>query len=64
MHGDVAGLFVTVDKVAHQAMPIAIEVNADQLTSPVVQLMALPIKVAGVEAAPSRAVVFDGWPDL
>lgn len=34
--------------------------NLDQVTGPVVQLMALPIKVSDVEAAPVRAVVFDG----
>jgi arylformamidase len=36
--------------------------NLDQVSGPVVQLMALPIKVSDVEAAPARAVVFDGWP--
>ncbi|WP_415947263.1 cyclase family protein [Streptomyces sp. KLOTTS4A1] len=36
--------------------------NLGRITNPVVQLMALPIKIADVEAAPSRAVVFDGWP--
>ncbi|MFE0514358.1 cyclase family protein [Streptomyces sp. NPDC058964] len=36
--------------------------NLDRITEPVVQLMALPVKIAGVEAAPARAVVFDGWP--
>lgn len=36
--------------------------NLDQVTGAVVQLMALPVKIAGVEAAPVRAVVFDGWP--
>ncbi|HCA84573.1 MAG TPA: metal-dependent hydrolase [Streptomyces sp.] len=36
--------------------------NLDQITSQVAQLMALPVKISGVEAAPARAVVFDGWP--
>ncbi|WP_405593219.1 hypothetical protein [Streptomyces sp. NBC_01190] len=36
--------------------------NLDQATGPVVQLMALPVKISGVEAAPARAVIFDGWP--
>ncbi|WKU08484.1 cyclase family protein [Micromonospora sp. HUAS LYJ1] len=36
--------------------------NLDQVSGSVVQLMALPVKIAGVEAAPARAVVFDGWP--
>lgn len=36
--------------------------NLDQISTPVAQLMALPIKIAGVEAAPVRAVVFEGWP--
>jgi arylformamidase len=36
--------------------------NLHLVTGPVVQLMALPIKIVGVEAAPVRAVVFDGWP--
>ncbi|MFF7333613.1 cyclase family protein [Streptomyces sp. NPDC090306] len=36
--------------------------NLDQIGSPVAHLMALPIKVAGVEAAPARAVVVEGWP--
>ncbi|MFJ9864321.1 cyclase family protein [Streptomyces sp. NPDC101165] len=35
--------------------------NLDKITNPVVQLMALPIKISDVEAAPARAVVFDGW---
>lgn len=36
--------------------------NLDQITGPVAQLMALPIKIEGIEAAPVRAVVFEGWP--
>jgi arylformamidase len=36
--------------------------NLDRITGPVAQLMALPIKIAGVEAAPVRAVVFEDWP--
>lgn len=36
--------------------------NLDRISRPVVQLMALPIKITGVEAAPVRAVVFEGWP--
>ncbi|WP_405581919.1 cyclase family protein [Streptomyces sp. NBC_01190] len=36
--------------------------NLDRISSSVAQLMALPVKIAGVEAAPARAVVFDGWP--
>jgi arylformamidase len=35
--------------------------NLDKITNRVVQLMALPIKISDVEAAPARAVVFDGW---
>jgi arylformamidase len=33
--------------------------NMDQLTEPVVQLYALPIKVAGVEAAPARVIAVE-----
>jgi arylformamidase len=36
--------------------------NLDRITSRVAHLMALPVKISGVEAAPARAVVFDGWP--
>ena len=36
--------------------------NLDRITGAVVHLMALPVKISGVEAAPARAVVFDGWP--
>ncbi len=36
--------------------------NLDQVTGSVVHLIALPVKISGVEAAPARAVVFDGWP--
>ncbi|MEU0521843.1 cyclase family protein [Streptosporangium sp. NPDC006007] len=36
--------------------------HLDQITNQVAQLMALPVKISGVEAAPARAVVFDGWP--
>ncbi|QIP83904.1 cyclase family protein [Streptomyces sp. Tu 2975] len=36
--------------------------NLDRITSQVAHLMALPVKISGVEAAPARAVVFDGWP--
>ncbi len=35
MHGDVPGLLVGVDEVAHQAVPVAVEVDADQLAGPV-----------------------------
>ncbi len=36
--------------------------NLDQITCQVAQLVALPVMIADVEAAPARAVVFDGWP--
>ncbi|NRQ30943.1 cyclase family protein [Nonomuraea sp. NN258] len=36
--------------------------HLDRISNPVVQLMALPIKVSDVEAAPARAIVLDGWP--
>ncbi|WKU07119.1 hypothetical protein [Micromonospora sp. HUAS LYJ1] len=35
--------------------------SLDRTGGPVVQLMARPIRIAGVEAAPVRAVGFDGW---
>ncbi|MEU3225912.1 cyclase family protein [Streptomyces sp. NPDC006976] len=36
--------------------------NLDQLEGPVGHLVALPLKIEGVEASPVRAVVFEGWP--
>ncbi len=33
--------------------------NMHQLTKPVVQLFALPIKVAGAEAAPARVIALE-----
>src|SRR5258707_9380997 len=44
MHGDMAGLLVGVDEVAYQAVPVAVEVDADQFTG------AIEDRAAGVAA--------------